>query len=261
MKSIKKFIQDIVKYREYILYSVKADLMVNLSGRYLGYIWWILDPLMYMMVYVVVVAFIFDRGEPNYPIFVFSALLIWKWVSQSINRNTNSIKSKSGILKQIYIPKAILPMIQVIVSSIYFLFGVLALLVMLPFFGIEYSWHIFEFSLIFIVTFMFTFGVGLNVAHLGVYFRDINNILAFGLRLWFYMSPGLYSIDRIPQEYRYIWWFNPMTTIYSSSRNVLMYNESPLYFELAIWLIISLALVFYGLYLLNKNDKNYTKVI
>lgn len=261
MNAMKKFVNDIIKYKEYVIYSVRADLMLNLSGRYLGYIWWILDPVMYMLVYVVVVSFVFDRGEPNYPVFVFSALLIWKWVSQSINRNTNSIKSKSGILKQIYIPKAILPLIQVVVSSVYFMFGIVALLIILPFFGVGFTWHIIEFVVVFVVTFMLILGIGLNVAHLGVYFKDINNILAFGLRLWFYLSPGLYSIDRIPEAYRILWWLNPMTTIYRSSRNVLMHGTSPVYNMLALWFAIALLLIVYGINRLDINDRNYTKVI
>ncbi len=258
---IKKVIQDIKKYKEYMSYSIKSELKVNLTETYLGYIWWLLDPLMYMLVYILVVVIIFGRGDRYFPIFVFSALLSWKWTSTAITTSTASIKSKAGILHQIYIPKFILPLIKICVGTIYYLFGLIMLIVLILLYNVQLSLHIFEFTLIMIVQFIFLYGIGTILAHLGVYFRDIDNILNFTLRLWFYLSPGLYSLDMIPEQIRFLWWLNPMTTFYTSYRNVFLYAKSPLYIELLIWCILSIILIMIGLRYLYKFDKNYTKVI
>ncbi|WIF96085.1 ABC transporter permease [Caminicella sporogenes] len=261
MKLIKRVIHDLKKYKEFIIYSIITELKVNLTETYLGYIWWLLDPLMYMLVYILVVSFIFQRGDKYFPIFVFSALLSWKWSSTAITTSTNSIKSRASILHQIYIPKFILPLIKNCVHAIYYIFGLVMLFLLLILFKVEITWHIIEFIFVFIANFIFLFALGSILAHLGVYFRDINNILAFTLRLIFYLSPGFYGLDMIPKKFRWIWWVNPFTTFYRSYRNVFLYGKSPLYLALFIWTLISLSILYLGLKNMYRYDKNYTKVI
>lgn len=261
MQIIRQTIKELKKYKEYILYTTRSELKVQLSSTYLGYLWWILDPLMYMLVYMLVVMIIFKRGGENYPIFVFTALLPWKWTSSAIMDSTNSIKAKKSILQQVYIPKHILPLIKNLVNAVKFLFGIIVLLVLMIFFRIPFTFHILEFIIVFLVNFLLVFGLGLILCHLGVYFKDIRNILTFTIRLWFYLSPALYGLEDIPQKVRFLWWLNPMTTLYASYRNVFLYGKAPLYSQLLLWGIFSIIVIMIGLKYLNKFDKNYTKVV
>ena len=260
-KLFKKAINDFMNYKDYVVYNVKSELKVQISGTFLGYLWWILDPLMYMLVYMLVVMIIFDRGGPDFPIYVFAALVPWKWTVSSINDSTSSIKGKANILHQVYIPKFILPLIKCLINTSKFFFGILILMVMLLFFGISYSLVNLTFFIVFGVHFLFVLGLSLNLAHIGVYFKDINNILTFGIRLWFYLSPALYDLASIPEQVRFLWWFNPMTTFYQSYRNLFMYGTQPEYLFLGIWAAVSLMLIYVGLKQLYTHDKIYTKVI
>lgn len=261
MRILKKAVKDFIRYKDYIFYSTKSELKIQLSSTLLGYLWWILDPLMYMLVYMLVIVVIFKRGGKDFPIFVFSALVPWKWTISTIMDGTGSIKSKAGILHQVYLPKYILPLIKTLINTAKFLFGIIVLLVLMFFFKIPYTLHNLEFFVVFIINFLFIFGLSLILAHLGVYFKDINNILSFTIRLWFYLSPALYSLERVPQKIRFLWWFNPMTTFYNSYRNVFLYGTSPLYKQLAIWGLFSFMVILIGLKYLYAFDKNYTKVI
>lgn len=257
----KKAIKDFMNYKDYVVYTVKSELKLQISGTFLGYLWWILDPLMYMLVYMLVVMVIFDRGGPDFPIYVFSALVPWKWTISSITDSTTSIKGKANILHQVYIPKFILPLIKCLINTSKFFFGILVLLIMLFFFNINYSFMNLTFFIVFAVHFLFVLGLSLNLAHVGVYFKDINNILNFLLKLWFYLSPALYQLESIPEKIRFLWWINPMTALFISYRNLFMYNLHPEYLFLGIWAVISLGLIYVGLKQLYKYDKIYTKVI
>lgn len=261
MKMVGQAIKDIKKYKEYISYTTKSELKIQLSNTYLGYLWWILDPLMYMLVYMLVVMVIFKTSVENFPIFVFCAVLSWKWTTTAIMECTNSIKARVGVLQSVYMPKFILPLIKVMLNSVKFLFGIIVLLALIAVYKIPYSIHNLEFIFVFIVNFTLILGIGLILSHLGVFFRDVNNILSFTIRLWFYLSPGFYSLDRVPENLRILWWFNPMTAIFESYRNVFMYNKSPHYLGLSIWFGISLVMIFIGIKYLYKFDKNYTKVV
>ncbi|NBI08144.1 ABC transporter permease [Senegalia massiliensis] len=261
MSVLKRAINDYKKYKEYILYTTKSELKVQLSSTFLGYFWWILDPLMYMLVYMLVVMVIFQRGGENFPIFVFAALVPWKWTVSSIKDSTKSIKGKSSILQQVYLPKFILPLIKTLINTTKYLFGILVLLVLMIFFGVPYTLHLFEFLAVFFVQLLLILGLGFIFSHLGVFFKDIDNILDFTLRFWFYVSPTLYDLESIPESVRFIWWFNPLTTIYTSYRNIFLEGTSPLYLPLLVWLIVGIILITIGLKYLYKFDKNYTKVI
>lgn len=261
MNTIKQVTNDLKKYKEYILYTIKTDLKTQLASTYLGYLWWILDPLMYMLVYVFVAQIVFKSNVDNFPIFVFCAVLSWKWITSAMTEGTNSIKARIGVLQQVYMPKFILPLIKCVDNAVKFLFGILVLFVLMLFYGIKPSIHNFEFIWVFIVNFTFILGCSVILAHLGVFFRDINNILTFVFRLWFYLSPGFYTIDRIPEAFRFLMWCNPLTIFFESYRNVFMYNTSPHYLGLGIWFIISVMMCFIGIKRLYKFDKNYTKVV
>ncbi len=256
----KEFIKNLIKYKEYILYSTKVELKTKLSTSYLGYLWWILDPLLFMLIYMLVVLVIFKRTQENFHVFVFLGLLPWKWMSGVIQYSSISIKGKIKVLEQVYAPKYIFPLTRVLVDSVEFLISILIVIVMLLIFKIKITPHIFEFFVVFVINLLVLYSLTLPIAHIGVFFADIRNILQFVLRLGFYMSPILYDLNSIPEKFRFIWWFNPATPFILSYRNIFLYGKSPLYVMMGIWLIIGVIFMWAGLLLMMRFDKNYTKV-
>lgn len=261
MELIKTVYKDLLKYKDYIIYISRSEMKAESAGSFFGYLWWVLDPLMYMLIYMLIVMVIFQRGDQTFPIFVFCALIPWKWTMTVIANSADSIKGKSGILQQVYFPKFIFPLVRLIIQTVKFFFGLILLLIMVKLFKIKFTLYILGFFLIFFTHFIFLFSITLFVSHLGVFFKDIKNIIGFASRLWFYLSPGLYGLDRVPEKLRFIWMVNPITTFFESYRNVFMYGKPPLYLPLFVWTIISLVLIYLGLANLYKYDKNYMKVI
>lgn len=260
LEILRKTTADLKKYREYILTSITTNMRTDFANSYIGYIWWILDPLLFMLVYVLIFQVILQTTIPNYPVFLMCSLIFWRWISTSIMQSTTSIISKRSILSQTYIPKFILPLIKIGTNSIYFIFSVFVLLVFLLIYHIPFTWHFIEIVPLFVVTFLLIYSVGLWLAHLGVYFVDVERILLFILRIWYYVSPGVYAVANVPAPLKKYIWLNPLTPIFESSRNIFLYNKSPTYEMLGIWTIIYLFLIYFGLKKLNKFDKTYTKI-
>jgi ABC-type polysaccharide/polyol phosphate export permease len=256
-----KVVKDFKKYHEYIFFNTKYELKAQVSNTILGYLWWLLDPLIHMLVYTILVTVIFETNIQGFALAVFCALLPWKWFTATVSTSSNTIRSKASILQSTYIPKFVLPLTQNYVNFTKFLFGIPLLFPMVYIFDFHLSFHFFEILIIISVNFLFTYGVSLVIAHYGVFYRDLKNFLGHFLRLWFYLSPGLYTLERIPEQFQWIWWLNPNTTFFESYREVIMYSSSPLYQPLLIWAVISLIIIYFGLYKLNQFDKNYTKII
>ncbi|MCS0654758.1 ABC transporter permease [Cytobacillus firmus] len=257
---ISKTISDLKQYKEFIFYNSKYELKVQVANTLLGYVWWLLDPLFHMLVYTIMVTFIFNGRMEGFAVFVFCALLPWKWYTSTIMNSANCVKAKLGILNQTYIPKFVLPLTQIIVNFTKFIFGLIILFPMIFIFDLKLSFHFFEIIIVIFVNALFLYGCSLLIAHYGVFFKDIKNVLTHVVRLWFYLSPGLYSLDQVPESVRFLWWLNPNTTLFESYRNVIMFESPPLYLPLAILGIISLGLIYLGLSKLNKYDKAYLKM-
>ena len=261
MNVVSKAFLDLQQYRDYVAYSVRVGLKRQTTGTVLGSVWWILDPLMFMLVYVLVIKVIFQRGGPGFSVFVLCALVPWKWTVTSVISSTSSIRGNMSVLQQIYVPKHLLVLVTLLTTSVSFIFGVAVLLVMLRLFHLPVTFHYLEFIPVCAAHFCLLLGMCLVLSHVGVFFRDINNILQFATRLWFFLSPALYDIERIPEKVRYLWWLNPLTTFYVSYRNVLMYGKPALWGRLGAWAVIGLLLGVVGLRLLQRFDRNYTKVV
>ncbi len=258
---LKRFFHDLRKYKHYIFFSVKSNLKAELSNTVLGYFWWLLDPLLHMIIYTFIVQVVFQRADFAFPVYLFAALLPWKVASVTLSRATNCVRASAGIVKQIYIPHFILPLVIIITNSIKLAFGLLILLAMILIYRIPLSWHLIEFIPVYIVFFMFFWALSLFLTHLGVLFQDMSNLIGYLIMFWWFASPSLWYLDMLPPDSQRLMHLNPNTTFFSGIRQVFMYQESPDYLMLGIWFLVSIGLAIIGLAVIYRSEKNYSKAI
>ena len=194
---IREGIDEILSRRRLVRYLVQADMKRKGADTLLGNIWWVLDPLLQMVVYVVFVAIILQTPQPDYPLFILSAILPWKWFTSSINDATSSVVSQERLIKQIQFPKIVLPVAATTAGVVGFAFGLIALAAIMLFYLDRVSINLVLIPVIAAVQYVFTLGMALAVASINVFFRDLGNVLRHILRLWFYLSPALYSLTRL----------------------------------------------------------------
>src|SRR5699024_6564307 len=108
--NMKTYLQEIKKRKDLLFYLVKSGLKAEHRNSYLGYFWWLLDPLLSVLVYYFLVVIILDRGGEDYAVFLVIGLVVWRWISSSINTSAKSILRYSSIINQVYLPKSIFPL-------------------------------------------------------------------------------------------------------------------------------------------------------
>jgi ABC-type polysaccharide/polyol phosphate export permease len=251
-----------------IRYLARADLKRKGTDTFFGNLWWILDPLLQMGVYVILVTVIFQRTTPAYPLFIFAAILPWKWFSTVASDAITSVSGQERLIKQIQFPKIVLPAAAMIAGVAQFLFGLIPLLAMLVFF---YSDRISVFlvfiPVVAIVQFVFTMAFGLIVAGLNVFFRDVGNLARHVLRLWFYLSPALYGADTVTQlaakepVIYTIMRLNPFYAILEGYRDAIYYGRAPNLGLLAIVLVGSLVLLVVATIFFKRLEPAFAKVL
>jgi ABC-type polysaccharide/polyol phosphate export permease len=225
---VREGLSDLLGRRRLTRYLVGADIKRTHSDTALGQLWWIIDPLLQMAVYIVLVTIIFQRSTPDYPLFIFAAILPWKWFTTTLNDATLSVTGRQGLIRQIQFPKIVLPSSAVIAGTWSFLFGLIALGIVFMFYRDRLTIWVTLIPVIAAVQFLFTLGLGILLSSLNAFFRDIQNVLRHVLRLWFYLSPALYSLsivaDGNPTVYA-ILRLNPFAVLFDAYRSVIWGSE------------------------------------
>jgi ABC-type polysaccharide/polyol phosphate export permease len=233
LSAILEALQELWSRRRLVGYLVRADLKKKGADTFLGNLWWVIDPLLQMLIYVILVSIIFARPQPDYPLFIFAAILPWKWFMSSINDSTAAITAQDRLIKQVRFPRLVLPTAAVMAGVANFAFGLIPLLAMLViFYRDRLSLYLVFIPLIAVVQLVFTLALGFVVAALNVFYRDVGNLSRHVLRLWFYLSPALYgpaTIQKLagdhPTLFRLIE-LNPFYTLFTAYRNVIYGAET-----------------------------------
>jgi len=248
--------------RELLWYIVKLQMKAENKNKVLGFVWSFLDPLLLLLVYIVLVSIIFKRGGPQFPILLFISLLSWRWFASSLQRSVTSISSKAGLVQSVRFPLAVLPLSGVIVGFFDWLFGFVILVPMLFIFEAQLTVNILWLPVLLLIEFVGTVGACLIVSVLGTYLADLGNILTFLIRLGFYLSPILYSVqgtipDRLYMPYMVL---NPFAGMLESYKNVLILGAAPTEYALVGTAVGGVAFIV-GLWYFSRDEYKLVKAI
>jgi lipopolysaccharide transport system permease protein len=225
------------RYRALIQSLVARELKARYRGSMLGFFWSFINPLLLLMVYSIVFAYImparFTGGEEPrpfvdaypYAVFLFSGLLPWTWFAASLNESAGVLISGGNLIKKVLFPAEVLPIVTSLANMVHFLFGLPILALFLGYYRApitpgELAW----FPLIVLVQLIFTMALGLLVAALTVHFRDIRDILSNVLSLWFFATPIIYPWQHAPDLGKWFLNANPFTHLAISYQEVLFFE-------------------------------------
>jgi ABC-type polysaccharide/polyol phosphate export permease len=265
-------IDDVASRRRLIRYLVAADMKKRGSDTILGNLWWILDPLLQMVVYIVFVTIITRRPTPDFPLFIFCALLPWKWFSAVITDATSSVVRQDKLIRQIAFPKLVLPIASASAGVVGFAWGLIPLVGLLLFYPERWSPLVLLFPVIAVVQYVFSVASAIVVSAANVFFRDLGNVIGHLLRLWWFMSPGLYTqqLDiTFVQDNRWVvtlFSLNPFAVLFEAYRAITYGSPDgppfiPSVVPLLVLLVGSLVLLALGTIFFKRVEPDFAKVL
>jgi len=260
---MKRFISDLKKYYKYIKYSAYSELKGEVANSYLSWIWWILDPLFFMLVYVFISQIVFSTTEQYFQVFVFIGLTCWNFFSKNVLTSIKLIQANKDIVTKVYLPKWVLLLIKMFNNFFKMAISLVLCFLFMLIYQVPFHPMLFWIFPILIVLFIVTFGCASILMHCGVFIEDLHNVTNIILRLTFYLSGIFYSIpNRITGLIGDILLnCNPLALIINSARNVMIYNKLPNLSVLGIWLLIGTILTLIGIKLIYRHENTYVKVI
>ena len=260
---MKRFIVDLKKYYKYAKYSAKSDLKAEVASSYLNWLWWVLDPLLFMLVYTFIAIVVFRSGVQYFPVFVFIGLTLWNFFNKTVIGSVKIIRNNSAIVTKVYIPKFVLILQKMMVNGFKMLVSFALVIIMMGIYRIPVTWNILYMIPILLVLGILTFCICCFMLHFGVFVDDLYNVMNVVLRLVFYMSGIFYSIgDRVPEPFRSILLkCNPVSMLMESSRRCMIYSGAPYRKLIVVWGVIGVLLCILGIKLIYKYENSYVKVM
>ncbi len=258
-----RFINDVRKYFPYAVRSARADLRSEVSNSYLDWLWWLIEPFCMMLIYTMIFGVVFHASEQYFPVFIFIGITMWGFFSRSVSGSVNTVRGSKGIITKIYMPKYILLLSKMFVNGFKMMVSFGVVLVMMLVFRVPVTWRILYAVPIIAVLFLFTFGVGTIMMHYGVYVSDLGYITGIVLSMLMYFTGTFYDVaKRIPDPFGdLIAKLNPVASLISAMRDVLLYETTPAVGMLFLWGGLSVILIALGAFTIYSNENAYVKII
>ena len=252
---LKKAIREIFVFRSAWKNFVQNGLRIRYRRSVLGFFWTLLNPLFSLAIITLAFSYIFGRDIKTFGIFLFAGMLPYQFMNNAAVQATESLVTAEGYLKRVYLPKLLFPLISVSIEFVNFIFSLFALYFIALLFGAGFSPTIFLLPLVIIILFFFSFGLGLVLSILDVFFRDLPNIVKVVFNAVFYATPVIYTIDRFPANIQSLFNLNPLVYFVNLSRMVILGGQPILFWDWMIPILIDLVLLLIGFWLMMKNSE------
>lgn len=217
---MKSYIKNFMKYRYLLVELVKKDVILKYRRSYLGILWTLLEPLLTMIVLTVVFGTLFGRTDKTFPVYVLSGRLLYTFFSGSTKSAMKSIRTHSGMIKKVYVPKYIYPLASVLSNYVTFLISLIVLVVVAAVLKVKPTLYLFQAFVPLITIAFMTLGVGLILCTLSVFFRDLEYLWSVALMLIMYTSAVFYPAERlINSNFGWLLEINPLYSVILNFRN------------------------------------------
>lgn len=200
------------RYRELILMMMTRDIKVRYKQTVLGVAWAILQPLVTMLIFSIIfgrLAKIPSDGVA-YPLFVFSGLVAWTLFSTAVTAGANSLVSASSMISKVYFPRLIIPLASIGVSVVDFCISFVLLLGIMLFYSHLPSAQILLLPLFLTGLLLSAFGLSAGLSAITVIYRDFRFVTPFMIQIWMYLTPVIYPLSFIPENWRWLIYLNPI---------------------------------------------------
>jgi len=239
------------------------DLRLRYHSSILGYLWTLIEPLMLAGAYYTVFIIIRGYAEERYPLWVLSGILIWSMFTKTTRFGVNALVKNASLIQQVYFSRAVLFVANCLTN---YLITIMSMLVLIPFvilYDITPNWRLIYVFIGLFFSGVLALGLGFLLSSFNVRYRDVDHLIGFMIRVGFFLSPIMYTMDFIPQKHH--WWYlivNPMAANISIVRSgiqgegLLISTQS-----LMISICITLFIFICGLYVFSKQQSKVVKML
>jgi len=266
MKVFKNIFANFKRYSFLMKQLISRDFKVKYKRSVLGVLWSILQPILMMSVMAIVFSqmFKFKVEGINYLVYLMTGIIMFNYFSDATNNAMTSVVMNFNLINKVYIPKYIFPISKCLFVGINFILTLIPwlILIFLTYFGLgEYTCHFSVWYIllpyIFVCFFMFTLGIGLILACISVFLRDMFYIYSIIVTIWNYLTPVFYSIKILPETLQKLFVYNPLYIYITSVRTIVLEQSMPSGVYLLSVFLIGIFTLLLGLFIFKKKQDKF----
>ncbi|KAA8695667.1 O-antigen ABC transporter permease [Pseudomonas caricapapayae] len=254
--------------RSLISQMTKREVIGRYRGSVMGLAWSFFNPVLMLAVYTFVFSEIFsarwvgvDTGKGGFAILLFVGMIVHGLFAECANRAPSLVMSNSNYVKKVVFPLEILPVITLGSALFHSCISLIVLVIAQLLISHTLFWTALLFPLILVPLLLGTLGISWFLASLGVYLRDVAQVITVLTTVLLFLSPVLYPVAALPEVYRPWLQMNPLTYIIEESRSVLLFGNLPHWGSLGIAIVIGAVIAVMGFWFFQKTRKGFADVI
>lgn len=248
-------------YWELLSYRALAELKRDSSNMYLGMLWWVLEPLIYMLVFYLVFGLGLRKGGLDYVLYLLCGLVPWKWLDSTVRTSSGVIMGSVGLMRQLYFPKWILPGYIVLANMYKFLIVLALLLLFLAGAGVVPGVTWCALPVLIAVQLLLICALSGLAAALVPLVPDLKHVVNYGMTMLFFITGIFFDVSELGEPVKSWLLWNPTLVLIDAYRNVLLNQSWPDWHTLERVVLISSVLFLFSVFLLKRLDRYFPRVV
>jgi len=252
-----------------VKYVAQRDVSRSYQGSYLGLVWAFLSPLLMVVLLTVIFSEVIGirfrevTGDSalNFGLYLYCGLIPFLAYSQAVSQGVNVIRRNSSLVRGVVFPLEILPVTTVIASLIQSVIGVGAVMVVLAVLEHRLNWTAALLPLVLVPQLLFTVGLGYLMAIAGAYVPDVRETLKAVVRATFFVTPIIWPVSRVPEDWRCLVDYNPLAILVGSYRALILEGELPGAKGIIYFSLFALTLFVLGFVVFNRVKHRFADLI
>lgn len=254
--------------RQLIVQMTKREVVGRYRGSVLGILWSFFNPVLMLAVYTFVFSVVFKarweggtESKTEFAIVLFTGMIVYALFAECVNRAPGLVLSNTNYVKKVVFPLEILPWVT-LGSALFH--AAISLAVLLAFYlmvNLSLQWTVFWLPVLLLPFVWLVMGLSWLLASLGVYLRDVGQTIGIITTVMMFLSPLFYPVSALPEEYRPLMHFNPLTFIIEQAREVVVWGRAPDWPGVGVYTAASLVVAWLGFLWFQKTRRGFADVV
>lgn len=261
-------LKGIWRYRDLYYMYVKRDIITVYKQTILGPLWFLIQPILTTIMYMFVfggLAGISTDGVPQ-PLFYMSGILLWNYFNAAFMVSSNVFTANASVFGKVYFPRLVVPLSGITSNLIKFGIQLLLFIIIYLYYYIQgvnltINWIILLFPILILMIAFHAMSWGLIISALTTKYRDLTQLVTFGIQLFMYMTPVIYPLSAAPEKYRIFISLNPLTPIFETFKYSCMGSGSLDWVGLGYSFIVLMITLFLSIIIFNRVERNFMDTV
>ncbi len=220
-------IRELKEFSHLLANLVQRDLTVRYKRSVLGFLWTMLNPLLLMIIFVIVFSVLFKFAITHYETYFLSEYLAWNFFVQTTTQSILSLEWNGSLMSRVRVPKTVFALSTTLSGLVNLALSCLPLVAIMLWVGAPISPAMLFLPVSFVIIAVFALGLALGLSALAVYFNDVGPMYQVATAGWMYLTPVIFPIEIVPEKYRFIIEWNPLTHLFQLARDPIYNAQLP----------------------------------